>query len=135
MWSLKTTPLCAEDRCVRIRVHGSQRRRRELLGIIRQEFDELHRQFHGLLPREAIQLPEFPEVAVEYSHIEAAARVGMKVMPVFTDGNMIQVDPDALLREFEVEGEDRDAGERGASEVEPRPPSRPRPAPPKGEKR
>jgi internalin A len=47
-----------DDRCVRIRVHGSGRRRRELLGIIRQEFDELHRQFHGLLPREVIQLPD-----------------------------------------------------------------------------
>ncbi len=112
-----------DDRCVRIRVHGSdKKRRRQLLGIIRQEFDELHRQFHGLLPREVIHLPDYPDVSVEYSHVEAAARAGMKTMPIFTDGNMIQVEPDLLLREFEIEGEERDAGNRGAFEVEPTPP-------------
>jgi hypothetical protein len=85
------------------------------------------RQFHGLLPREVIQLPDYADVSVDYSHVEAAARAGMKEMPVFTDGNMIQVRPNALLREFEVEGEERDAGNRGASEVQPTPPPRRRP--------
>lgn len=116
----------ADERCVRVRVHGSARRRRELLGIIRQEFDVLHRQFHGLLPREVIQLPDYPVVSVDYSHVEAAARAGMSMMPVFTEGNMIQIDPNKLLREFEIEGEARDAGNRGASEVEPTPPPRQR---------
>jgi hypothetical protein len=45
--------------------------------------------------------------------VEAAARAGMKEMPVFTDGNMIQVRPNALLREFEVEGE---SGTQGTGE-------------------
>ena len=111
-----------DDRCIRIRVHDGKRRSRELLAIIRQQFDELHRQFHGLKPREVVQLPNYPDVAVDYSHLEAAARAGMREMPVFTDGNMIAVNPDQVLACFEVEGEARDAGDRGAWEVEPTPP-------------
>lgn len=112
----------SDDRSVRIRVHGDKIRSRELLAIIRSEFDTLHRQFHGLLPVERVQLPEYPEVAVEYSHLEAAIRVGLKVMPVFTEGNMIQVSPREILEYFEVPGEPRDAGDRGALETEPTPP-------------
>ncbi len=114
----------SDDRSVRIRVHGDKTRSRELLAIIRTEFDTLHRQFHGLLPTERVQLPDYPDVAVDYSHLEAASRARLKVMPVFTEGNMIQVSPNEILKCFEVPGEPRDAGDRGASEIEPTPPTR-----------
>ena len=112
----------ADDRCIRLRVRGEDAPRRELLSIIRGEFDELHRQFHGLRPKEVIYLPDYPNVSVDYSHVEAAAREGLRKMPIFTEGNMIMVNPDRLLRQFEVKGEPRDAGDRGAWEVEPEPP-------------
>ncbi len=58
-------------RKVTIRVSGPAERRRSLLTIIRSEFDRFHGEFKANPPEAWVPLPGFPDVAVEFSELQA----------------------------------------------------------------
>jgi internalin A len=58
-----------EDKKIFIFVIGSQATRRVLLGIIRRDFDHIHKTIKGLDAKECVSLPQKPEVVIEYKHL------------------------------------------------------------------
>lgn len=72
-----------QGRTVSIRVDGVGHGRRELLGIIREHFERIHRSFEKLPVTELIPIPEHPEVIVPYQELldyEAAGDDDYKVV-------------------------------------------------------
>jgi internalin A len=56
----------ARERRVDIHVTGPERQRRDLLAIIRDKFDEQHRDLKGLNVEQRVPVPGFPEVTISY---------------------------------------------------------------------
>lgn len=72
-----------QGRTVTIRVAGAGQGRRELLGIIREHFERIHRSFEKLPVTELVPIPKHPDVLVPYSdllHYEAAGDDEYKVV-------------------------------------------------------
>ena len=72
-----------QGRTVTIRVAGTGQGRRELLGIIREHFERIHRSFEKLPVTELVPIPKHPDVLVPYSDLldyEAAGDNEYKVV-------------------------------------------------------
>src|SRR5262249_25631706 len=72
-----------QGRTVTIRVAGAGQGRRELLGIIREHFERIHRSFEKLPVTELVPVPKHPDVLVPYSDLldyEAAGDDAYKVV-------------------------------------------------------
>lgn len=72
-----------QGRTVTIRVAGSGQGHRELLGIIREHFERIHRSFEKLPVTELVPIPEHPDVVVPYADLldyEAAGDDEYKVV-------------------------------------------------------
>jgi len=63
-------------RTVTIRVTGTGNGQRELLGIIREHFERIHRTFEKLPVTELVPVPEHPEVTVPYDELLAYEEAG-----------------------------------------------------------
>jgi internalin A len=58
-----------QGRSVTIRVAGVGKGRRELLGIIREHFERIHRSYEKLPVTELVPVPKHPEIAVAYDEL------------------------------------------------------------------
>ncbi len=58
-----------EDKKVFIRVSGRDQTRRAFLGVIRSNFDYIHKTIPGIEPEEKVPLPDHPEIVVGYRHL------------------------------------------------------------------
>lgn len=58
-----------EDKQMFICVNGSPSTRRELLAMIRSQFDAIHQSIKGLDPKEKVPLPNRPKILVDYEHL------------------------------------------------------------------
>jgi len=116
------------DRVVLIRVHGEPHAdakhgperfslaARELLSLVRQHFDAIHRNFKHLDPVEKIRVPHEERILVEYSKIEAFAEVRQSRFLEVVGSTFVHLDARQLLAEFEVPGARMGAAARGASQ-------------------
>jgi internalin A len=55
-----------QERCVDVHVTGPEARRRELLAVVREKFEEQHRDLKGLKVSERVPVPGAPGVTVSY---------------------------------------------------------------------
>jgi internalin A len=102
------------DRQVLIRVHGTLDARRELLSLIRQHFDAIHRNFRKLDPVEMIRLPQDPTVVLNYAKVEAFATHRHGPLSEYWAGAVWTLDAAELLAHFELPGAESDPRKRGA---------------------
>ena len=65
-----------QGRQVVIRVTGVGKGQRELLGIIREHFERIHRSFEKLPVTELVPIPEYPHIAVPYEELIAYEHAG-----------------------------------------------------------
>ena len=94
-----------QDKKVFISVSGvAAARRRELLAIIRSDFERIHRDIRNLQPREMIPVPEFPSLIVPYRDLLVMEREGIKRFPKVVDTRVTEVNIQELLNGVELEG-------------------------------
>jgi hypothetical protein len=106
------------DRQILIRVHGPLNSRRELLALVREHFDTIHRNFKKLEPLEMIRIPQEPDLLVEYPKVEAFAINPSADFTEFHKGTIYQLDAEQILAQFELPGARRDPRFRGAASAQ-----------------
>ena len=67
-----------QDKKVFINVNGPLKGRRDLLAIIRSDFERIHRDIRNLQPQEMIPLPDYPDVLVSYQELRVMELKGFK---------------------------------------------------------
>jgi internalin A len=96
-----------EDRRVFISVKGpTSRGRRELLSVIRSDFEHTHRSF-TFKPQEMIQVPEALEILVPYHELLVMERSGIRTFPKVAGDRVLELDVEALLNGVDLEGSRR----------------------------
>jgi internalin A len=80
-----------EDRKIFIRINGPEVSRRNLLAIIRSQFDAIHKTIAKIEAVEKVPLPNHPNIVVDYKHLLELETAGM---PTFI--------PEGLLEYFSV---------------------------------
>lgn len=93
-----------QGRTVTIRVAGTGQGRRELLGIIREHFERIHRSFEKLPVTELVPIPKHPDATVPYKDLlafEAAAEDEYKVV---IDGRLAKFSVTQLLDGVDIPG-------------------------------
>jgi internalin A len=104
----------APERRVFIYIKGPVAGRRRLLSIIRANFDRIHADIRKLQPAEIVPLPRRPGASVAYTDLLAWEQAGTKKFPMIVEGEIAEIDVDALLNGVELEAERGRAGdERG----------------------
>ena len=100
----------AIDRRVMIRVMGGDvDGRRNLLAIIRYDFDVIHAQFKDRLEvQPKVLLAEFPTLLLDYNKLVALDRIGTKESQEFTGQEVISVQVSKLLKEVDFETQQED---------------------------
>ncbi len=86
-----------QDKKMFIRVSGAENRRRELLAVIRNEFDIIHGDIKGLKPDEMVPLPEHPQTVIPYKKLISFEEDGIDSFPEFVGQKNIKVDVKSLL--------------------------------------
>lgn len=71
-----------QGRTITIRVTGVGNGRRELLGIIREHFERIHRSYEKLPVTELVPIPGYPETRVKHELLLKYERSGRKTIPV-----------------------------------------------------
>ncbi|RZN33809.1 MAG: GTP-binding protein [Methanosarcinales archaeon] len=95
----------SDDKKVFIRVSGIEQTRRIFLGIIRSNFDHIHKTIPGIEPEEKVPLLDHPEIVVGYRHLLNMEKKGVTThFPEELEGT--GVDVKELLNGVESE-EDR----------------------------
>lgn len=59
-----------QEKTIRIYISGPVEGRRRMLGVIRQDFDVIHRDVPHLKPEELVSFPTAPQIHVKYSELE-----------------------------------------------------------------
>lgn len=67
-----------EDKQILILVNGYPSSRRELLAVIRSEFNAIHQTIKGLEVKEKVPLPNHPKILVDYEHLRNLAEIGKR---------------------------------------------------------
>ncbi|BCL37533.1 COR domain-containing protein [Nostoc sp. MS1] len=65
-----------EDRKIFISIDGSLSTRRELLAMIRSQFDAIHKTIKGLNAKEVVPLPNQPNIVVDYEYLRKLEDLG-----------------------------------------------------------
>ncbi|OUC12470.1 MAG: hypothetical protein B0A82_22225 [Alkalinema sp. CACIAM 70d] len=65
-----------EARKISIFINGPSSTRRELLAIIRSQFDTIHYSIKGILAEEKVPLPNRPDIVVDYNHLLTLEELG-----------------------------------------------------------
>jgi len=101
-----------QDKQVFISVYGSAPvRRRELLAVIRYEFERIHYSIRNLNPPAMVPVPKHPDVVVPYDELLVMEQSGMKKFPKVVAGKVIELDVQELLNGVDLEGtRQRDRG-------------------------
>src|SRR6185295_14408706 len=79
-----------QGRSVTIRVAGVGQGRRELLGIVREYFERIHRSFEKLPVTELVPVPEHPEVVIPYQELLAYEAAGDDEYKIVVNGRLIK---------------------------------------------
>jgi internalin A len=93
-----------QDKRVFVNVKGPAESRRRLLGLIRSDFEQIHRGIRNLNPLEMVPLPEQPGVAVPYEELTVMEQQGVEWLPKVVDGVVKQLDVRMLLNGVDIEG-------------------------------
>jgi internalin A len=59
-----------QEKTIRILIYGPVEGRRRMLGVIRQDFDVIHRDVPHLKPEELVSFPTAPQITVSYVELE-----------------------------------------------------------------
>jgi internalin A len=105
-----------QDKKVFISVSGPTSGRRQLLAIIRSDFERIHHDIRNLQPQEMIPLPGYPAEVVPYKELLVMEQTGRKQFPKVVDGQVLDLDIHRLLNGVDIEGTRRREGvvnERG----------------------
>jgi internalin A len=98
------------DRRVVVRVRGGDSSmRRNLLAIIRYDFDRIHTEFKDRLDTQAkVPLAEFPEFSVDYKKLMTFEQQGVKEFPEVIGQKVVSVHVSELLNgvDFEIQRQD-----------------------------
>jgi len=70
-----------EDKKIFIRVSGREKIRRTFLGVVRSNFDYIHKTIPGIEPEEKVPLPDHPEIVVSYRHLLKLEKRGVATYP------------------------------------------------------
>ena len=98
-----------EAKRVFISVKGpTSRVRRELLSVIRHDFEHVHRSFK-FIPQELIPIPGAPDVLVPYQELLVMERSGIRKFPKVAGDRVLELDVEELLNGVELEGSRRAA--------------------------
>jgi internalin A len=106
-----------QDKRVFVNVKGPAESRRRLLGLIRSDFEQIHRGIRNLNPLEMVPLPEQPGVLVSYEELTVMERQGVESFPKVVDGLVTQLDVRRLLNGVDIEGVRR--GDVAVNELRP----------------
>ena len=98
-----------QGRQVVIRVTGVGKGRRELLGIIREHFERIHRSFEKLPVTEMVPIPEHPHITVPYKELLDYEYAGDNEYKVVINRKPKKFRVDALLDGVDLPGS-RDSG-------------------------
>ena len=79
-----------QDKKIFINITGSEEGRRELLGIIRYDFERIHRSFK-FQPSEMIPVPGYPNVLVSYENRLLLEQSGMATVIEVVEGQILEV--------------------------------------------
>jgi internalin A len=93
-----------QGREVMIRVTGVGNGRRELLGIIREHFERIHRSYEKLPVTELVPVPGHPGSTVEHEVLLMAERDGRETWPVIIGRSVIDRNVKALLDGVDLPG-------------------------------
>jgi internalin A len=93
----------AQDKKVFISVSGPASGRRQLLAIIRSDFERIHHDIRNLQPEEMVPLPDFPAVVVPYQELVVMERNGKKQLSKVVGNQVIELDIHALLTGVDIE--------------------------------
>jgi len=105
-----------QGRHVVIRVTGVGNGQRELLGIIREHFERIHRSFEKLPVTEMVPVPDYPQIAVSYDELLAYEAAGDDEYKVVIDRTPIRLSVTELLDGVDLPGS-RDTARSGIREV------------------
>ncbi|MEA5551372.1 COR domain-containing protein [Anabaena cylindrica UHCC 0172] len=70
-----------EDRKIFISITGDISTRKELLAMIRSQFDAIHQTFTGLDPKEKVPIPGHPHIFVDYENLLVYADENLRIIP------------------------------------------------------
>ena len=98
-----------QGRTVTIRVAGPGQGRRELLGIIREHFERIHRSFEKLPVTELVPIPAHPDVTVPYKDLLAYESIADDEYKVVIDGRPVKFSVTELLDGVDIPGVRRPA--------------------------
>jgi internalin A len=98
-----------QGRSVTIRVAGVGQGRRELLGIVREYFERIHKSFEKLPVTELVPVPAHPEVVIPYQELLAYEAAGDDEYKIVVDGRLIKQSVTALLDGVDLPGVRRPA--------------------------
>jgi internalin A len=93
-----------QGRTVTVTVRGVGLGRRELLGIIREHFERIHRSFEKLPVTELVPIPKHPTVRVPYQELLAYEKVGDDEFKVVVDGVPVKLSVTELLDGVDLPG-------------------------------
>jgi internalin A len=93
-----------QDKKVFISVLGPASSSRRLLGLIRSDFEQIHRGIRNLNPLEIVPLPGHPDAFVPYEELAVMERQGLASLPKVVVGEVVQLDVHALLNGVDLEG-------------------------------
>jgi internalin A len=92
------------DRKVRTSISGPPSGRRPLLGIIRSDFERIHRDFPKLEVQEMVPLPDRPDVLMSYRELLGLEQSGMQRVPKLVDDQIVELEVQQLLNGVDLEG-------------------------------
>ncbi len=96
-----------------VTVAGPVTGRRQLLALIRYEFDRIHHSIPNLQPEEMVPLPDHPDLVVPYKKLLAMERHGIRKFPEFARGQIVEIDAHALLNSVDLDARpDRPSAEQ-----------------------
>jgi internalin A len=93
-----------QGRTVTIRVAGVGQGHRELLGIIREHFERIHKSFEKLPLTELVPVPKHPSVLVPYNDLLAYEASGDDEYKIIVDGQLVKQSVAALLDGVDLPG-------------------------------
>ncbi len=96
-----------QDKKVFINVSGPASSRRRLLGLIRSDFEQIHRGIRNLQPLEIVPLPDRPDVFVPYEELAVLEAQGIDSFPKAVAGEVVHLDVRALLNGVDLRGSRR----------------------------
>ena len=92
-----------QERKVWISVAGPVRGRRNLLAIIRNDFERIHGDIKKLQPQAMVPVPHHPEVVLPYEDLLTFEEEGMEDFPTVVDGKVLTLAVRELLNGVDIE--------------------------------